>query len=710
MRDHLEATHVFSQFHAARQRMKWKKHLHTRWLSHLSLGVTFLGYTALAMASSDDSIGQTTDEILPLATQPDVRRQWQDLTYRLPTASLSAVGIDPGDPEVWWLGADGFVFRTDDAGESWSPVLSYPRGLPNPDLDPMLGMPTRDDNIGSATEERAVQLRDDANNLLDFADEVESGKSVNIEDSFGNAATADQLQTWAEDLQMAAAAAQMPAGDAEPANLSFPRQRSGVREIVISRAPMSLVLIATPRGLFRGDLQGRNFVQIRVPGGGVENDIRALSISSTIPGLWFVGTAAGVFMSQDGGQTFRRATGQAGLVGVLDLELSEDEAGTRLWAATEMGLMLSRDKGDTWEEVRGTSLPPGLPVLSVAYDALLDVLYVGTAMGMAIQLAPGRPLEPTPLSLGAPVIHLAVEGNLPGVIAIGTQGAGWLESDDIAASALTDSDVLPAREIRCLAYLPGAANGSILAVTDRGFFGLFPFKKTEMTTNADAALQEKWSHEPTWREVGNAALRYARLDRFYNGKTLPRLQNAAWAPSMRAQYRFFNGRPNRIEYVLVADEISELDADDLEEFAREGNIDINPRTGQRHEFFVFFSWDLDRLVLPPSQVAAARMRPQLQRAEQQILSRTFDLFTARRRLMTDMLKVPDQDLSHEVATRWLRLDELNALLDAQTGGFFQDALQQRQTWHRAGQFSGAMQASTSANAVYSENSVQLAGN
>ena len=669
-----------------------------------------MGQNALASANSDEAIGHTTDKIQAIE-KSEYRRHWQDLTYRLPTASFSAVGIDPGDPEVWWIGADGFVFRTDDAGESWSPVLSYPRGLPNLDLDPMLGGATLDDELSlSDIDGRALQLRDDAANLMDIADEVDSGKSVNIEDSFGNAATVDQLQSWAEDLQMAAAAAQMPVGDAEPADLLFPRQRSGVREIVISRAASSFVLIATPRGLFRGDLQGLGFVQIRVPGGGIENDIRALSISRSSPALWFVGTAAGVFISRDSGQTFRRATGLAGAVGILDLEWNESDAGSRLWAATENGLLVSRDEGATWEEVGGTSQPPNAPVLSVAYDAQLDVLYVGTPMGMAVQLAEDRPLEPTPLSLGVPVIHLAVEGNLPGVIAIGTQGAGWLESDDVAASTLTDSDVLPAREIRDLAYLPGAAIGSMLAVTDRGLFGLFAFEKAEMTTQADAALQERWSREPTWREVGTAALRYARLDGYATGHMLPRLQNAAWAPSMRAQYRFFNGRPNRIEYVLVADEISDLDADELEEFSREGNIDINPRTGQRHEFFVFFAWDLDRLVLPPAQVASARLRPQLQRAEQQVLARAFDLFTARRRLMADMLQMPKQDPFPDTATQWLRLQELDALLDAQTGGFFQGALLERLARYRDGRDSIAMGALEAEGAVFSEGSVQMAGN
>lgn len=121
---------------------------------------------------------------------------------------------------------------------------------------------------------------------------------------------------------------------------------------------------------------------------------------------------------------------------------------------------------------------------------------------------------------------------------------------------------------------------------------------------------------------------------------------------------------------MVTADLDELDAVELQDFARDNGLELNPRTGVRHEFFVWLSWNLDRAWLSPWELMRSRLEPARLAAEQRILRRVRTAYTARRRLAAERQLSPDAEGPRGQALQQLRLEELTALLDAQTGGYF----------------------------------------
>lgn len=81
------------------------------------------------------------------------------------------------------------------------------------------------------------------------------------------------------------------------------------------------------------------------------------------------------------------------------------------------------------------------------------------------------------------------------------------------------------------------------------------------------------------------------------------------------------------------------------------------------------TWDLPRLVFNAEQLDVAALAGLVQ----SLLKETTRLYYMRRRLQIDMILSPPTDQASLLSKR-LRLDELTALLDAMTGGWFSESL------------------------------------
>lgn len=634
--------------------------------SSLSAGVVYAGEP---LAASD----LVEDEAAPPRV-PRVPRHWQDLSIRLPAERFTAVAVDPGDPEVILAGADGFLFKSDDGGESWRPVLSFPRGLAVLETD----AEADEERDGDERSGRLrAEARDDAEALRDRADELrEDADDATDEDSSEDP---DALEAAAEELEDVAEAVDMPAGDADPLLLPFPRQGPGVREIAFVAPGQRTVYVATARGLFRSVDLGERFTRIEVPGGTGANDVRDLAIDPLRPSRLYLATAVGLLISKDGAASFERASGRLGFTPVLAVEAAQVEGEAMVLVGTERGLFRSWDGADTFRELLLKGLSPFEPIVALAYDPRSHISYAGTAQGLFAGERKSAILESRALVEGHMVVSLSVDPLRPRGVAVGLLGQAVVHSEDTGITPVDLGDPLPANDALALAR-PADDGDALVVATDRGLFRYTRGTGISVSLDRMRELERRWAKEPTLSEAGDAALAYARVSvDAYEGMAW-RARWAGLAPELRARYRYLNGRPDRETYVVLVNDPDVFDADNLEDFIdlyRDGDVERVPSRGQVHEVFVLASWDLDRIVFAPWEMRHVRLKPTLVSAEQRVIGRVRSLYTARRRLAAQIYLDGERGDAREYAARLLRLAELTSQLDALTGGFFTKAAEAR---------------------------------
>jgi competence ComEA-like helix-hairpin-helix protein len=85
------------------------------------------------------------------------------------------------------------------------------------------------------------------------------------------------------------------------------------------------------------------------------------------------------------------------------------------------------------------------------------------------------------------------------------------------------------------------------------------------------------------------------------------------------------------------------------------------------------TWDLDRLIFEPAEMAVARESVRIANLRDRVLDEVTRRYFERRRLQVDLELSPPKDLADRVKKE-LRLQELTADIDAVTGGWFSEKL------------------------------------
>lgn len=635
-------------------------------------GTVSLGYARPPLGA------EPAEQPTEAAGAPRVPRHWHDLSARLPAERFTAIAVDPGDPEVLLTGTDGFIFKSDDRGESWRPVLAFPRGLAVIDVGSDPGDDDDDFDTGTAraAARNAQSLQDDADLLFGQADlpvdQMPLGDGDVIVDR-------DSLIVAAEDLQSQAQGNAMPAGDIDPLLLPFVRQGPGVRKLVFVGASQKTVYAGTARGLYRSVSAGERFTRLPLPGGVFANDIRDVAVDPKRPSRLYLGTASGLFLSRDGAATFERVTGRLGYTPVLSLAIAEQENETLVLVGTERGLFRSWDGATSFREMMLKGLSPFEPILALAYDPLGGVTYAGTGQGLFAGERDASILEARELFTRLTIVSLSVDPLRPRGISVGVQNGGIVVSEDSGITSVELGDTLPANDAFAVAR-PADDPDLLFVATERGVLGHTRGTGIQVALGHMRELQRRWRTQPTLAELGFAALRFASVVPEAWTEMSVRARLAAYAPQLRASYRFVNGRPNQWQYVILIDDGDPIDMsspDDLLDLYRDGEAELRPAIGDRHEVFVTATWNLDRLLVSPSEVGLARLRPEMANAEQRIVSKVRALYSAHRRLESELYLTRESAAGAGYAVKLLRLAELTAQMDAMTGGYFLRTLQER---------------------------------
>ncbi len=603
---------------------------------------------------------------------------WVEHGDGLPAEPLTAVAIDPADDRVVYAGLDGFLFRSDDGGDTFAPVLSFPRGLANDGLGDSLAASIDNDEVQGAAPRSGGADLDDADNdddtaaTLDNASDDADANDVNVDELNADGADIVDEGDEVDDLPQGS---QRGGDDDSPdaADLSIPaRVHPGVRALAFVPGQKGSFYVATSRGLFRTVDDAHSFAAIKIPGGGAENDVRDVVVDPLAPSRIFLATAAGLWLSVDGGATLERAVGVGAAVPTVCLAV--DRVGDATWIVlgTEAGLLRSRDNGVTFLELllHGTGVAPVIHAVAWARDG--GILYAGTGRGLfaAEREAPileryaGIPEEaPTAIS-----IDTSEQGGI--AVGLARRSNSVVFSDDTGLT-LIEVDRVPAPSANALAR-ETRDPARLWVATDRGLFRLEKGTGISLSKDGLASLRDRFRKEPPLEDVVAEALHHRGLSHDDDRATRVR-----WAPILpRLQVRF-DGQ--RAEGEITTDTFVFNDGTVVDDgtLLEDGLAILRPSTVNRWRVTALLSWDLDRLILNRAEGSVFRAQPGTLNAEQSLIDRVRELYVTRRRMLADM----DLDLDKtqgkkalvDNVRRELKLQEIEATLAAIVGSDVFDA-------------------------------------
>jgi photosystem II stability/assembly factor-like uncharacterized protein len=567
----------------------------------------------------------------PLVAAPErAPAHWVDKSVGLPEEPLTAVAVDPFDDLVVYAGLDGFLFRSDDGGDTWAVVLSFPRGLVDDGLSESVAAALDNADGQNATAQQGAGLDDG-----DDDDDGALDPDVDPDAADADELNADDTATEDEDEELPEGNRQAAAGDddaPDSADLSIPnRVYPGVRSLAFVPGQKGSFYVATPRGLFRTLDGAKTFVALAVPGGSAENDVRDVVVDPSVVGHLFVATAAGMWFSRDGGATLEPPTGVGRTVPTVCLAI--DRVGEETWVVlgTEAGLLRSRDGGGVFTELllHGHTVAPVIHAVAWARDG--GILYAGTGRGLfaAERNAPilerydGVPPDP-PTAIS---IDPSETGGI--AVALARRSNSVVFSDDTGLT-LVEVDRLPAPAANALARETKDAN-RLWAATDRGLFHLEKGTGISLSRDGAADLRDRFAREPPLEMVVQSALRRRGLgghdDRY------ARVRWAAILPRLQVRFDGVSTQGEISRDTFIFNDGTEIDDGTLLE---DGLAIITPSTTTAWRLTALLSWDLDRLILNPAEGAVFRAQPVVQNAEHGLIDRVRELYVTRRRLIADM--------------------------------------------------------------------------
>ncbi len=166
---------------------------------------------------------------------------------------------------------------------------------------------------------------------------------------------------------------------------------------------------------------------------------------------------------------------------------------------------------------------------------------------------------------------------------------------------------------------------------------------------------QRYAVEPTAREVQQQAIEYMRVHPEVVDSWRLRARTNALAPRLTTAGQ---GTIN----------------DDRRTIERPGDPTIvsldNDQSGR---LVVGATWELDRLIFEPAEMAVARESVRIANLRDRVLDEVTRRYFERRRLQVDLELSPPKDLADRVKKE-LRLQELTADIDAATGGWFSEKL------------------------------------
>ena len=288
----------------------------------------------------------------------------------------------------------------------------------------------------------------------------------------------------------------------------------------------------------------------------------------------------------------------------------------RLWAGTRCGVFESRDLGITWAALPTTGLRDP-EVLHLVYSETAKALAAATRTGIFVYHFQSRHWQELYSGLS--------DTKARALFLFGD------EKDKLGALTRDGFVFLPL-------VLPEPQNPERLPVPDPAPINLF---------------RRMVSLEPSAREVQEAAIRHANVSNRKTRRWQMESRLKALVPRLSFSHDF--SRNNSVD--LDRGSTSEADV------YIQGPDDVS------NDVSFDLSWDLADLIWSTDQTSIDSREKLMVELRHDLMSEVTRLYFERRRLQLEILTAPDPEALDRFA-RLTRLEELSALLDAMTGGFF----------------------------------------
>lgn len=239
--------------------------------------------------------------------------------------------------------------------------------------------------------------------------------------------------------------------------------------------------------------------------------------------------------------------------------------------------------------------------------------------------------------------------------------------EKLAESIVADREANgPFLSVEDLARVPGISSGVLAKlqgqVTTSGGGGQqdpVVIREGEVVSNdVVKRVLSKFAAEPSIREVQKATLDYVQAHPDVIDSWRWRSRTAALLPEFRT----------RFDYEIDDDKRTRTNNEATEAIVVTEDDDVG------YELQVQGTWDLDRLLFDPQELAVAREGVRIANLRDRVLDEATRRYYERRRMQVDLELSPPRDLNDRIRKE-LRVQELTADLDSLTGGWFSKKLE-----------------------------------
>ncbi len=443
-----------------------------------------------------------------------------------------------------------------------------------------------------------------------------------------------------------------------------------VNFIAVDKNNSKIVYLATSNGLFRSTDGGGAWDRIFKGIGEGERGINSVSVNPLNTSIIYAGTDKGIFESEDKGENWRNISSGIVNAGVKFIAINPAKPSI-LYIAATAGAFKTEDRGKHWERIFVTSKAAEETAEEAGESESYDSEY-GAAEG-EYSISEVNCIAISPLN--AETIYLGTQN---GVFVSKDAGKEWrklssagLENEQIKFIAISCSESpfiyaaagkgvfkfdetaqiwqkiykgITAESINMIAF--DARGNNLWAAGSGGIFKVVSQNKNAIDSKENPL--SAFSAEPTIKDVQHAAIKYAEVEP-------EKIKGWRRGAMFRSLFPELNvGYDKTVDYDSGSDKYY-----------------IGP-----YDWGVDVTWDLADLIWNPYQKdidVRSRLMVQLR---DDVLDEVTHLYYERRRLRTEMLLSPPADERAKI-DKELRLEELTAGIDALTGGYFSQALNEK---------------------------------
>ena len=563
------------------------------------------------------------------------RSVWEDVSLGLPTTDLAAVAGLPGDAEVVLVGGSGFVYRTDDSGDSWHMALRVVASAGKGAGDDEDEDEDEDENLDELSEEYFEQLFSGAEQVggVGYAEAIESSLR-------------EQAQELAE-AEVERLRARSKREDDDGGDLQARGADQRIRRIRTFQKHPALVLVCSEQGLYRSTDGGRRYELVRLAIGAGDRVIEDVLVLDD--GRIVAATEGGVIV-KDPTEAARRSTTPRRNQPVRAL-LYHSQSG-RILAGTDDGILVSRDRGGSFTYAYVPAGGKSRKVRALASPATMPrVVLAGTDGGLLRSKDGGRNFRAVvPAGLGTtPVRRMAVAEGEPHVLLATARGVFHTEDGGLSFKALRAG--LADDGVRDVATSRLDKSLHLWAATRSGVHRFVPRAKVKRDRHTWLLLKRIGASDPSVTEVLDRA-----TERMFLSPSI------AKGLASRLRWRWagpFVSFEHRRAYERNVTQPHPFDPN--QPYLGE-DISVVP-TDEETRLEVFF--ELRDLIFDPTEMTIQQYRERATKKRRRLRQRVAKMYGARRVLILRLLTTHREGRSFR--RRLQQLATLTANLDALTG-------------------------------------------